>query len=191
MSAHRLIGNAVVSVVLLGCDQAVAPKGQELLDNGRVQLTAGEGGQLALATGSYRISAPEDVFGVVILGRFTFNANAYADGSVEGRYVYDETYPDAGVTLTYSGSVTCFKIYDGTRAKIGGLIEESNDPLFPPGAFLWWSTKDNGRPSDDWSTFGGGGDEAANEAFCNSPNLPRFGPFPLEDGNSNVKQFVK
>jgi hypothetical protein len=26
----------------------------------------------------------------------------------------------------------------------------------------------------------GFGDEAANEAFCNSPNLPRFGPWDVQ-----------
>ena len=31
----------------------------------------------------------------------------------------------------------------------------------------------------------GFGDEAANEAFCNSPNLPRFGPWDIQ-GNIQV-----
>jgi len=189
VSAHKLVWAAVVGAVLLGCDQGVDPSAPALPAAGSLQAASGTGGQVAVATGSYRISAPPEVFGVVIEGRFTFNADAHADGRVSGHYLYDETYPDDGVTLTYRGSVTCFKVYDGTRAKIGGLIEESNDPLFPAGAFLWWTTKDNGDPRADWSSFGGAGDEAANEAFCNSANLPRFGPFLLEQGNSNVKQF--
>ena len=188
MIAHKLLWTALAGL-LLGCDQVVDPNAPALAPGASVQASNGVGGLVALATGSYQISAPEEVFGVVIEGRFTFNASAYADGSVNGRYVYDETYPDDGITLTYRGTVTCFKIYDGTRAKLGGLIEESNDPLFPPGAFLWFSTKDNGDPPTDWSSFGGAGDEAANEAFCNSTNLPRFGPFLLEQGNSNVKEF--
>jgi hypothetical protein len=37
----------------------------------------------------------------------------------------------------------------------------------------------------DRSSLIGFGDEAANEAFCNSPNLPRFGPWDV-DGNVQV-----
>ena len=41
------------------------------------------------------------------------------------------------------------------------------------------------RPPIDraWSVFG---DEAANEAFCDSPNLPRFGPWDVQ-GNVQVR----
>ncbi len=184
MSTHRRLGIALCTITLLACEQVAQPTDQGSSADRELQFSQGSGA-VAVATGSYRFFAPEEVFGVEIHGRFTFEARKYADGSVEGQYDYDEIYPDQ--TLTYRGTVTCFQVYDGSRAKIGGLIEESNDPLFPPGMFLWWSTKDNGDPTDDWSTFGGAGDEAANEAFCNSPNLPRFGPFLLQQGNSNVQ----
>ena len=36
------------------------------------------------------------------------------------------------------------------------------------------------RGPADRSSLVGFGDEAANEAFCNSPNLPRFGPWDVE-----------
>ena len=38
----------------------------------------------------------------------------------------------------------------------------------------------------DQSSLVGFGNEAANEAFCNSPNLPRFGPWDVQ-GNVQVR----
>lgn len=40
--------------------------------------------------------------------------------------------------------------------------------------------------SPDRSSLIGLGDEAANEAFCASPNLPRFGPWDVK-GNIRIK----
>jgi hypothetical protein len=48
---------------------------------------------------------------------------------------------------------------------------------------------DNGEGANappDQSSLVGFGNEAANEAFCNSPNLPRFGPWNVE-GNVQVR----
>jgi hypothetical protein len=55
--------------------------------------------------------------------------------------------------------------------------------------FIWWSVFDNGQGNagaPDESTIIGVGDEEANEAFCNSDALPRFGPWPLQGGNFQV-----
>ena len=79
-------------------------------------------------------------------------------------------------------------IYDGNRAKIGGVVEFSNDSTVPVGSFAWFQVFDNGEGAGappDRSSLVGFGDEAANEAFCNSPNLPRFGPWDIE-GNIQV-----
>ena len=80
-------------------------------------------------------------------------------------------------------------VYDGNRAKIGGVIRNSNDPTLPPGAFVWFQIFDSGEgagASPDQSSLIGFGSEAANEAFCNSPNLPRFGPWDVQ-GNVQVQ----
>jgi hypothetical protein len=55
--------------------------------------------------------------------------------------------------------------------------------------FAWFQVFDNGEGSGappDRSSLIGFGDEAANEAFCNSSNLPRFGPWDVE-GNVQVR----
>lgn len=91
------------------------------------------------------------------------------------------------------------------RAKWGGPIEETDDPGVAVGTFGWFQSIDNGRGGDDddddgdddngeddshpdLSTLFGLGDEAANEAFCNSPNVPNtnFGPHAVR-GNIQVR----
>ena len=74
-------------------------------------------------------------------------------------------------------------------AKLGGVIVSSNDPTLPPGMFAWFQVFDNGEGAAapaDRSSLVGCGTEAANEAFCNSPNLPRFGPWDVQ-GNAQVR----
>jgi hypothetical protein len=69
------------------------------------------------------------------------------------------------------------------RAKIGGLVTYSNDPTVAVGSFGWFQVFDNGHGhtgAPDRSSLVGFGDEAANEAFCASPNLPRFGPWDVQ-----------
>jgi len=126
-------------------------------------------------------------FGVEVWNRtLSFNARKYADGSVTGRFEYHQVVE--GEAFDFNVDVTCLNIYDGNRAKIGGVIEVSNDPTLPPGVFAWFQVFDNGEGAaapPDRSSLVGFGDEAANEAFCNSPNLPRFGPWDVQ-GNVQV-----
>ena len=180
----RLMGLGLAA--LAACDAGTAPITAGDAAGSRPALASAEALDL-MAAGSYRVIAPEEVFGVEIGGTFTFDARKHVSGVEAGHFRYDEIYPDQ--VLTYEGIVTCINVYDGTRAKIGGVITETNDPAFPAGNFLWWQTKDNGPSDADWSTLAGGGTEAENEAFCDSPNLPRFGPFPVLQGNSEVKDF--
>ena len=89
----------------------------------------------------------------------------------------------------FNVDVTCMNVYDGNRAKIGGVIVVSNDPTLPPGMFAWFQVFDDGdgpSASADESSLVGFGDEAANEAFCDSPALPRFGPWQVQ-GNVQVQ----
>ena len=127
-------------------------------------------------------------FGVEVVNRtLAFNARSDGDGNVSGRFEYHQVVE--GQAFTFNVSVTCLKVYDGNRAKLGGVIEVSNDPTLPPGTYAWFSVFDNGEGANappDRSSLIGFGTEAANEAFCNSPNLPRFGPWDVQ-GNVQVR----
>jgi hypothetical protein len=173
-------------------------------------LAAAGGAVVQSASGGYHFLVPADfnggIFGGEVDNQFAFNAKRHADGSVSGAYNYHQY--DASVDKTYriGGRVTCFQIYDTpvlvrtpeipamtqNRAKWGGRIDRSNDPDFPVGMFVWAQSIDNGEgPNDfrDASTLVGLGDEAANEAFCNSANVPNsnFGPHRIDGGNIQVR----
>ncbi|HEY3184384.1 MAG TPA: hypothetical protein VGJ77_16205 [Gaiellaceae bacterium] len=151
--------------------------------------SAGEPEVVASATGGAHWTIPlPNAFGVVVENRaLAFNARKYADGSVGGRFEYHQVVEREA--FTFNVAVTCMNVYDGNRAKIGGVVEISNDPSIAPGTFAWFQVFDNGEGADapsDQSSLVGFGSEAANEAFCNSPNLPRFGPWDV-DGNVQVR----
>lgn len=143
-----------------------------------------------------------NVFGVEVGNRLSFNARKRANGRVSGRINYAQTVE--GETVHFRIDVTCMAIYDnGTRAKVGGVITRTDDPTVPVGVFGWFQffdlnsgghdddddDDDGDSRNDDDDDDGGGpadrsslmglGDEAANEAFCASPNLPRLGPWDV------------
>ena len=143
---------------------------------------------VASANGGVHWTIPlPNQFGVEVWNRtLAFNARKYADGSVSGRFEYHQVVE--GEAFVFNVDVTCLNVYDGNRAKLGGVIRVSNDPTLPPGVFAWFQVFDNGEGASsppDRSSLIGFGDEAANEAFCNSPNLPRFGPWDVQ-GNAQV-----
>ena len=127
-------------------------------------------------------------FGVEVVNQpLSFTAQKDAEGNVSGQFVYHQVVE--GTSFNFNVDVTCFVVYDGNRAKIGGEIKVSNDPTLPPGMFAWFQVFDNGEGAGappDRSSLIGFGNEAANEAFCNSPNLPRFGPWDVA-GNVQVR----
>jgi hypothetical protein len=140
------------------------------------------------ASGSAHWTIPlPNAFGVEVVNRtLAFNARRYEDGTVAGRFEYHQVVE--GEAFVFNVAVTCLHVYDGNRAKLGGVVEVSNDPTVPAGTFAWFQVFDNGEGADapaDRSSLIGFGDEAANEAFCNSPNLPRFGPWDVQ-GNVQV-----
>jgi hypothetical protein len=150
---------------------------------------AGDAGVVASASGGIHWTIPlPNAFGVEVGNQpLAFNAKKYADGTVSGQFEYHQTAE--GESFNFHVDVTCMSIYDGNRAKIGGEIRNSNDPTIPPGTFAWFQVFDNGEGANsppDQSSLVGFGNEAANEAFCNSPNLPRFGPWDVE-GNVQVR----
>jgi hypothetical protein len=158
------------------------------------------GGSSAKGDVTWAIPLPND-FGVHVDNVLDFKATKSKKGKVRGRFHYEQTVE--GETFIFDVNVTCMVIYDGNRAKIGGVITRSNDATQPAGRFAWFQVFDLGRnrgggDDDDDDDDGGGrgpadrssligfGDEAANEAFCNSPNLPRFGPWDV-DGDIRVR----
>ena len=147
------------------------------------------GAVVASANGGVHWTIPlPNPFGVEVRNQpLAFNARKYEDGSATGRFEYHQVVE--GESFNFNVDVTCMNIYDGNRAKIGGVIEVSNDPTLPPGVFAWFQVFDNGEGADappDQSSLVGFGDEEANEAFCNSPALPRFGPWDVQ-GNVQVR----
>jgi hypothetical protein len=155
-----------------------------------VSAAAGSGRDLvASANGGihWTIPLPNPFGGEVGNQPLAFNARKYADGSVEGQFEYHQLFQ--GETFRFNVDVTCMNVYGGNRAKIGGVITSSSDPTLPPGMFAWFQVFDNGdggNTQPDRSSLVGFGGEAANEAFCNSPALPRFGPWDVQ-GNAQVR----
>ena len=99
-----------------------------------------------------------------------------------------DSIEDAVRTVLARAASTISDIQKFEIVKVGGVVELSNDDTLPPGVFAWFQAIDYGQgnadPADE-STLVGFGDEAANEAFCNSPATPRFGPWPVR-GNLQV-----
>jgi hypothetical protein len=123
-----------------------------------------------------------NAFGVeVVSAPLAFTASKYADGSVSGHFEYIQKA--GGDTFKFGVDVTCMNVYGANRAKLGGVVKYSSDPTIAVGSYGWFQVFDNGEGANappDQSSLVGFGDEAANEAFCNSPNLPRFGPWDVQ-----------
>lgn len=194
----RRMGTTLILLAFLGCESQErdsSPVGPNALEpSGQV---------VASASGGYHFTTDPSFFGAPVDNRLTFSAARHEDGSLSGRYNYEQGF--MGDRFIFRGSVTCFEVYDTpvlqdwedipamtqNRAKWGGLIEFSNDPTLPAGGYIWFQSIDNGEGANappDLSTISGFGTEAENEAFCNSdavPN-PNFGPHPIE-GNIQVR----
>jgi hypothetical protein len=125
-------------------------------------------------------------FGVEVGNNLAFTARETVSGEVTGSWAYQQTVE--GETFRFVGRISCLNVYDGNRAKLGGVVTYSNDPTVSVGSFGWFQVFDNGQGETDppdRSSLVGFGDGAASEAFCNSPNLPRFGPWDVR-GNVSV-----
>ena len=184
---HRAIG-IICAAAMIGCSPESSGRltSPESSPERAATLSVGNTVVARVNTG-INFTVPPEVFGAEVGNVLTVNGRKLADGSVNGRFNYHQTF--LGETFTFVGRVTCLNIYDGNRAKVGGVIENSNDPVFGPGVFIWWQNIDNGEGANapaDQSTISGFGDEAANEAFCDSPALPRFGPHEVQNGNIQV-----
>jgi hypothetical protein len=151
--------------------------------------TAGGAAPVASTNGGVHWTIPlPNMFEVEVVNQpLTFSARKYADGTVSGEFEYHQIA--GGEAFRFHVDVTCMNVYGGNRAKIGGVITAGKDPTLPPGRYAWFQVFDNGEgpaAPPDQSSLVGFGSEAANEAFCNSPNLPRFGPWDVQ-GNAQVR----
>jgi len=180
----------------LGCGDTGSTGATSGIDDARMIREASAQLQLdkfrILALGLDEISVPPSVFGTQtdVVGKYAFIVAKDTQGNVRGTYRFSESVD--GITTHYAGALTCVEVYDfngltGNRAKIGGRVDSSDDPSIPVGTFIWWQAIDNSRlERADQSTLTGFGDEAANNAFCASPNPPRFGPFDVIRGAITV-----
>ena len=145
-------------------------------------------GLVARAEGGYHWTIPESEFGIEVVNRkLTANARLHADGSASGVFTYHQVA--FGEAFQFVVRVTCMSVHDGNRAKVGGVVEVSNDPTLPAGVFAWLQMIDNGEGAGanaDRSTLVGFGTEEENEAFCAAPDPPRFGPWDVI-GNIRVE----
>lgn len=102
-----------------------------------------------------------------------FTAEKRSDGTVKGEILYvQEVF---GESFRFKGDVSCINVYEGNRVKFGGPVTQSNDDTVPVGIFMWFHSIDNGQGAGvapDQTTGLGLGDEAENEAFCDSDALP-------------------
>ena len=203
---------ALVLTGLLGCGrETLAPKtgahdqgpearnaSERAVQDETRQILANSGPLTEVAAAAIQFQVAADVFGTPtpIDNRLFYVAARRASDPVNGIFSYTQTI--GGVAAQFSGIVTCMHLYDfdgGThnRAKIGGLIQHSNDPGHPAGTYIWWQQIDNAAsPGNlpDKSTLSGFGDEAANENFCNIANPPRFGPFAVDRGDIVVRDLT-
>jgi hypothetical protein len=180
--AHSL---ATVSIVgfALGCADGSPTS---TLEPPAAQTNLATGQLTASATAGLHWTIPASAFGFPVDNRLTISALRQSGGEVEGRFVYEQAF--LGNTFVFKGPITCIGVYDGFRAKTGGPVEQSNDPDVPVGTFIWWHVHDNGEGSaapPDQATLPGLGNEAGNEAFCASANLP-LGRLWDTQGNAQV-----
>ena len=91
-------------------------------------VLAAPGGAVASASGGIHWTIPlPNAFGVEVVNQpLAFNARKYADGSVSGRFEYHQIVE--GTSFDFNVDVTCMNVYDGDRAKIGGVVKSSSDP---------------------------------------------------------------
>jgi hypothetical protein len=160
------------------------------------QLSSENNGVVShIATSVAEFDVPAGVFGTTtpIDNRLLYVAIKKKTGETNGVFSYTQAFD--GESFSFSGKITCMEVYDfdggtGNRAKLGGRIDQSNDPTIPVGTYIWWQTIDNGNSPGtlpDKSTLSGFGDNAANEAFCANPNPPRFGPWDVDKGDIRIR----
>jgi hypothetical protein len=125
----------ILGVVLMtaACDGPTnSPTGITSVDAPRLNASNENGVVQSASGGAQRFSA----------GQFfilSFQANKHADGSVSGRYHVDAKAADAKFDVV----VTCLSVVDN-RAWIGGIIQNSSNPIVRDGSVSYFYVVDNG-----------------------------------------------
>jgi len=178
---RRMIGGSfafLMTLALAACatDGPLQPDGHDAVPS--LQAAAHGANTVAAASGGVKytlLGLDFDGDGVddPIHQQLTFTAQKGIDGTVKGNILYvQEAF---GESFRFKGQVSCINVYDGNRVKFGGPVTQSDDATVPVGIFMWFHSIDNGQgagASPDQTTGFGLGDNAANEAFCNSAALP-------------------
>jgi hypothetical protein len=147
MMVHRLSGLAVI--LAIACQTQESDLGPSGPDPSVLGLSSKV---VESASGGYHFTSDPRFFGVPVDNRVSFSVARHEDGSVSGRFNYEQGV--LGERFNFKGSLTCFRIYDtpvlqdwpdipamtGNRAKWGGIIEKSNDPTIPVGSFIWFQS---------------------------------------------------
>ena len=183
MIPRKLLCLMVGAVLLSGCSSENATLPTEPGITGRALE---EAASPIVASASGGVSMTLEVFGLTIPQVLGFAATKFADGEVKGHINYHQIF--LGERFRFNATVTCMNVYDGNRVKYGGEVLVSNDPTVPVGTFIWFQSIDNGEGSGappDLSTGSAFGDEAANEAFCNSSTPPN--PIFLAEVDGNIR----
>jgi hypothetical protein len=80
-----------------------------------------------------------------VLEKYSFHAHNLGNGTVQGQFEIMDIFPDGSAAERVKGRVTCFTVEaDGTTARLGGIVESSNDPT-AIGTEAAWTVADNGE----------------------------------------------
>jgi hypothetical protein len=137
------------------------------------------GDAVASAGGDYSFSGLTPT-GTIVVEPFEFWVKLYADGSVKGKYRYEQNRD--GSIISASGPLTC-AVFQGSRLWVGGLIHESNRPALV-GLDMWFQVHDRGQPDSetpDISTSLGAGGPGTGQQYCDDAPDMLF-PFLVSEG---------
>lgn len=159
-------------LVLAACDAGVPT---QVSENQAAPLSASNGANVVASASAGAQYTLVCCGGLVIEQSLNLTAQKDTDGNVKGELKYTQAFD--GFDGRWKAHVTCMNVYEGNRVKVGGIITQSTDPDpdFGVGRYIWVHLIDNGQGSaaaPDQASGGGFGDNAENEAFCDSPALP-------------------
>jgi len=172
-----VLGIFILILVLIGCEENTVNPDVNDNDNLRLEKVTES------ATGSGHFVAEGE------LRVFTHNARNKSNGTVNGHFNLNRHENDFHI----GGSVICLNV-DGNTAYFAGVIETSNQegPNWLPGAFVIWSTKDNGEGNNSLSDqitlvqTGNGWTEAFIISVCEA-GFDHLDYMDIEQGNIQIR----
>lgn len=158
-------------LVLAGCSDSVPTQVSEAE---ATPLSAANGANVVASASAGAQYTLVCCGGLVIDQTLNLTAQKDADGNVKGILKYTQSIEAFSFEGRWVADVTCMNVYDGNRVKVGGIITQSNDPDEPVGGYIWVHSIDNGQGTPDQTSGAGFGNNAENEAFCDSPAPPNL-----------------